>query len=85
MANPQEQQTPPLHRIGASGGSGGSEGERIARIEGALPYLATKADVSALQAEVKTLKWLIPLLTTVGLGVLSFLVGVGVFALRLVN
>ena len=36
--------------------SDGIEG-RVARIEGALPYLATKEDVAELKAELTTLKW----------------------------
>lgn len=51
---------------------GGIEG-RVARIEGALPYLATKEDVAALRAELNTLKW--------GLGLVSVVIPAITYAL----
>ena len=44
--------------------SEGVEG-RVARIEGALPYLATKEDVAELRAELNTLKWALGLASVV--------------------
>lgn len=44
--------------------SDGIEG-RVARIEGALPYLATKEDVAELRAELNTLKWALGLASVV--------------------
>lgn len=36
-----------------------SNSERIAAIEAILPYLATKADIESLRAEIRTMRWLI--------------------------
>lgn len=52
--------------------SDGIEG-RVARIEGALPYLATKEDVAELRAELNTLKW--------GLGLVSVIIPAITYAL----
>ena len=39
--------------------SGRTTGERIAATEAILPYLATKADIESLRAELQTMRWLI--------------------------
>ena len=47
--------------------------ERIASIEAVLPYLATKADIESLRAEIRTMRWLIVVAVAVTGVVVQFL------------
>lgn len=74
---------------GGGSGGGGSLGERVAKIEGLMQNvatkedfgrldglmqnMATKEDFGRLDAEMRTFKWLIPLLTTVGIALIALL------------
>ena len=55
-----------------------TEGERLARLEGAHQYLATKSDIEALRGELKAFKWQIslgvPLVTVIVSQILDRLV-----------
>jgi hypothetical protein len=61
----------------SSGGGGGNDvGERIARLEARMEYLATKEDIQSIRTEIETasnkqLKWGIGILVTVVIAIIG--------------
>ena len=64
--------------------------ERISRLEGSLPYLATKEDIRGLEVniakmETSFVKWMIALLITAAASVMSFGMSLTLLILRLIG
>ena len=62
--------------------------ERISRLEGSLPYLATKEDIRGLEVniakmETSFVKWMIALIITAAASILSFGMSLTLLILRL--
>ena len=64
--------------------------ERISRLEGSLPYLATKEDIRGLEVniakmETSFVKWMIALIITAAASILSFGMSLTLLILRLIG
>ena len=62
--------------------------ERVSRLEGSLPYLATKEDIRGLEVSIAKLetsfvKWMIALIITAAASILSFGMSLTLLILRL--
>lgn len=76
----QESDEPKRSDSSSGGGSGGDLGERIARLETRMDYLATREDLEAMK--VWFLKWAImTILATVGITVSAVVIIIKVFNL----
>ena len=63
--------------------------ERISRLEGSLPYLATKEDIRGLEVniakmETSFVKWMIALIITAAASILSFGMSLTLLIMRLI-
>ena len=64
--------------------------ERIGRLEGSLPYLATKEDIRGLEVKIAKMetsfvKWMIALIITAAASILSFGMSLTLLILRLIG
>lgn len=53
-----------------------TEGERIANLEGQIAHLATKADISTLEAKLNTLMWILAIAIPAAIAITGIIVGV---------
>jgi len=53
-----------------------TEGELLAYFEGQVPHLATKADISTLEAKLNTLMWILAIAVPAAIAVTGIIVGV---------
>ena len=64
--------------------------ERISRLEGSLPYLATKEDIRGLEVNIAKMetsfaKWMIALIITAAASILSFGMSLTLLIMRLIE
>lgn len=84
-----ESEDPPAGTPGPGGGGNGgsSHGERLARIEARMEYLATREDVSEVKVlierkESTMTRWLLGILATAGISLATAVIGMVVVLVR---